>query len=134
MEKTPAALPTINVRLLDVQHGDLIENLRRLEAMMDSGSGRKEVPKILRNLAHLANFHFPTEEQLMLVYEYPMRALHAQEHQSALRQLRKLNQQYRQGDVTIALQLLESMKAWILNHVETWDMRLGEYLNSKGVF
>jgi len=124
---------SINVLILDDQHQVLFENIRRLKEVMKAGVGAAELPQLLRNLARLANYHFPTEERLMESYGYPLRDMHALEHRTAFKHLRHMNRLIRAGDNSVAVQAMDLLNYWLEHHVGHWDARLGEYLNAHGV-
>ncbi|HUI57892.1 MAG TPA: hemerythrin family protein [Bryobacteraceae bacterium] len=129
-EKSPYS---INVLILDNQHQVLFETMRRLKEVMKLGEGARELPKLLRELARLVSYHFPTEERLMESYGYPLRDMHALEHQTGCKHLRKMNRLIRIGDNSVAVQAMDLLNYWLEHHVGHWDARLGEYLNAHGV-
>jgi hemerythrin-like metal-binding protein len=79
-----------NVLILDEQHQVFFDILKSLKELMLSGQGMVGVPALLCNLAGYARFHFPTEENLMERYKYPLRDSHGVEHRLFIKHLRKL--------------------------------------------
>ena len=124
-------LPLTNILVVDDQHASFFDSIRRLENALALGEGSPMVPLLLDDLSRLANVHFGTEERLMGSFAYPLRDMHARRHQVLREKLKGLRQI--QHAPAIALHLLQEMHDWQEEHVGDWDVRMGTYLNSRGV-
>jgi len=125
--------PANPISVLDDQHQVLLDNLRLLKTSMTGGRGSVAAPAILAELRRFAAYHFPTEERLMESYQYPLRDTHAIEHRKGGQHLDRLEKMVREGDNTLAVQLLEGIERWLHEHILHWDRQLSEYLYGKGV-
>lgn len=121
----------MNVLVIDDQHEVFFDCLRRLQEAMATGRGASAVPSLLSELQEFVEMHFGAEERLMQSYKYPLRDMHAVEHQKARLRLKELAEQnYETADaVNIHLEL----QHWLETHIRNWDANLGAYLNTKGV-
>lgn len=123
----------MNVKVIDDQHEILTGAIQRLQNAMAAGKGAAEVPQILEDLGNYTRFHFPTEERLMQTYGYPLRDAHSIEHRKFLARLCEVERIVAEGECTAASDLLNRLCEWLEDHTAGWDVRLGEFLNARGV-
>ena len=133
MEPTRPAPPSVNVHVIDEQHAALIAKIDRLVQALAAGETMENVPQIVRDIADYASCHCPAEERLMASCKYPLRDLHAMEHQKFFRRLREIERTLQEGHSTAAIQTLGRLRGWLEHHIVDWDARLGDFLNSCGV-
>ncbi len=120
----------MNVLVIDDQHEVFFDCLRRLQEAMTAGRGASMVPSLLSELTEFVEMHFASEERLMQSYEYPLRDMHALEHQKARCRLKELAEQNYE---TAAVSIHDELHDWQEAHIRNWDANLGAYLNAKGV-
>jgi hemerythrin-like metal-binding protein len=125
--------PGIGILVVDDQHRALLEMIRRLEQAMAEGQGGEAIPGLLRDLNQYAGFHFGTEERLMQSFGYPLADTHAIQHGLMVAALRQAELGFVRGDSRAPLQFLDLMTDWLDNHIATWDVPLGSFLNDRGV-
>jgi hemerythrin len=130
---TCSAPPSINVRVIDDQHAALIESIERLEQALATENSADALPQIIRDVRQYAASHCPTEERLMESYGYPLRDMHAMEHQKFFIRLDEMERTLAEGHPAAAVQILSRLRAWLESHHTRWDVKLGEFLNSRGV-
>jgi len=130
---THPSLTSINVQAIDKQHAVLIESIERLEQALAAGQGAAALPQIIREVTDYAEYHCPTEERLMALYGYPLRDLHALEHQKFFLRLREIERMIVEGHSSAAVQTLSRLRGWHERHIVDWDAKLGDFLNSCGV-
>lgn len=129
MTVTARLLPLTNILVVDDQHAFFFDYIRRLESAMSVGEGSPMVPLLLDDLSQFANVHFGAEGRLMSSFEYPLRDMHARQHQVLREKLKGLR--LIQHVPAIAMHLLQELHDWQEEHVENWDVRMGTYLNSR---
>ncbi len=100
---------------------------------MAAGEPTAELSQIVRLIADYAERHGPTEERLMALHDYPLRELHALEHEKFAVRIRAIEQMVSEGHVTAAIEMLRRLRAWLESHVVEWDAKLGDFLNSRGM-
>jgi len=127
------SLPSVHVHVLDNQHEVLFESIERLEKAMADGQSTAELPQIINALYTYASQHGPTEERLMTAYAYPWRDVHTIEHQKFFTRLREVERMVGEGHSTAAIQTLSRLRGWLEKHIEEWDTKLGDFLNSRGI-
>ena len=130
---TRSAPPSINVRVIDEQHAILIEKIERLEQAMAVGDDAAALSPLIRDLDDYMRYHVPVEERIMVSCAYPLRDMHALEHEKGLRRLLEVERMVTERHPAAAVEMLHRLRAWLDSHILEWDARLGKFLNSRGV-
>jgi hemerythrin-like metal-binding protein len=133
ISSTRSAPPSINVRVIDDQHAVLIEKIERLEQAMAVGDDAAALSQLIRDLDDYARYHLPMEERIMKSCAYPLRDMHALEHEKCLRRLLEVERMVTEGHPAAAVEMLSRLRAWLDSHLLEWDAKLGKFLNSRGV-
>jgi hemerythrin-like metal-binding protein len=120
-----------NVLVIDDQHEQFFDCIRRLEGAMAAGNGAALVSPLLLELRQYMEMHFKTEERLMKSFDYPLRDMHAIEHRRVRHRLEDLAKH--QGDRGDAVRMLDALHHWLETHIAAWDAKLGVHLNERGV-
>lgn len=113
---------------IDAQHQKLIALLNKLHDQMIAGGAKDVVGRVLDDVVEYTNFHFVTEERLMAEAGYPMQAAHKMEHAKLLQQALELQQRYKAGKVTIAIDVLHFLRDWLNQHILASDKALATHL------
>jgi hemerythrin-like metal-binding protein len=74
--------------------------------------------------------HFETEERYMIHYHYPERDAHIKEHSQLVNDAKKFREQLCNAGDTLNLQ---SIRDWLLNHIQNSDKPLADFLLRHGV-
>jgi hemerythrin len=79
--------------------------------------------------------HFVTEEGLMPREEFPphLAEVHLAEHRVLADGVRRHVIEYRTGELTSTVPLLELLHVWLITHVHDCDRLLVEHIRSRGV-
>ena len=93
----------------------------------------KAVSATLDRLLHYTDFHFKTEERMMVEHGYPMSSAHTAEHYVLIERSKLLQHRLQGGDQQVAVDTLDFLKRWLVNHIQKVDRDLAEYLMSRGV-
>jgi hemerythrin len=123
--------PAINP-VIDDQHAVLIAHIDRLEQALTAGQDAAILTPIVREVAEQARYHCPVEERLMESHRYPLRDLHAMEHQKFFERLGEIDRTIAEGHTTAAAQTLNRLRGWLDRHMVEWDAKLADFLNSRG--
>jgi len=121
------------IRVIDLQHEELIGMLNELDAAYSEGCERLVLESVLQRLGTYAEFHFGTEESLMATL--PRSELHTGEH---LRQHRGFTEQLsrmravsnQDTPQTMGI-LIDFLNQWLYEHILKSDRNLGALLNQK---
>lgn len=123
----------VGVREIDSQHRTLLGIYNDLSEALDVSSGVSEaVASALDRLLHYTDFHFKTEERLMVEHGYPMSSAHTAEHYVLIERSKLLKHRMQSGDTEIAMETLDFLKRWLVNHIQKVDRDLATYLLSRG--
>jgi|SRR6185369_9910030 len=119
---------------IDNQHKELF---RRFDSLMDACNqrkGKEELCKVLFFLGDYVRTHFAMEEELQLKSSYPQYPAHKEQHEGFIKDLEKLDQQFKTEGATLSLviQTNQSMVNWLINHINVKDKDLAAYLRVNG--
>lgn len=126
-----------NIKAFDDDHHKLITLLNSLYAdVYECQNISQKQPLIEKALAELIDYscyHFETEEEMMLKYEYPDYITHKEEHTQFKLQITQWMEQSKDGSLIWTFPLLNFIKDWISSHVLNTDKQYGPYLNERNV-
>ncbi|MCK9200181.1 MAG: bacteriohemerythrin [Gallionella sp.] len=120
----------VGVTEIDEQHRELVRLVNRLNGAIKNREGDDVLHKLFEDLLSFTAFHFATEHRLMEQYGYGEIARHDAEHIQLVNEAEHLKTGLSQGRELLALQ---SIKDWLLNHIQYADKPLGKFLVGKGV-
>ena len=124
----------INVEEIDTQHKELLELVNKLHASVEACIDKNELKEMLIDLAEFTRMHFSTEEKYMKKYDYPGLKKHHKEHKILLKHMGDLIKMVSSGKYPTFYSDYDVSTDWALIHIADSDMKLGEFLNSKGIF
>jgi diguanylate cyclase (GGDEF)-like protein/PAS domain S-box-containing protein/hemerythrin-like metal-binding protein len=110
---------------IDEQHRNLIHLGNKLHQSIRGGTPNEEVTQRLAELIEYVKLHFLTESRLMERYRYPGRKSHDRAHARLLVDASHFETLLNRGG---DLFVLRSIKDWLVNHIQTQDKALGEFL------
>ncbi len=110
---------------IDDQHRQLVHQVNEINQAIINKAPAVETESLLKALLAFTAFHFDTENRLMVRYEYPGLAAHAQDHQTLLEDAALLAEEFSKGNELLVLQ---TIKDWLLGHIEGADKPLGAFL------
>lgn len=100
---------------------------------MRQGKGRDVMGRILAALIQYTQYHFGTEERLMLLKAYPDQRDHVEEHRKLTKTVVDFKTRFDQGSVALTVKVMTFLEEWLINHIQKSDKRLGAHLNTSGV-
>lgn len=115
----------VGVPVIDAQHQKIAEMLNQLNVALIKLTPHDTVLKQFDEIIAYVAFHFQTEERLMEQYHYPEASDHHDEHQQLSNEVTYLKVRFSQDGELLVLQWL---KDWFTEHIETADKRLGVFL------
>lgn len=123
----------VDIREIDDQHKKLIELVGSLEAAMRTGTGRRELDRILQELVSYTASHFAVEERLMTAHGYPEYEEHKAKHEKMTAKVLDLQRQYRAQKVGITIEVMNFLENWLDKHILGTDKKYAPYLKERGV-
>ena len=131
MELTPDLLTSIP--FIDMQHKDLINRINAVVALGALSVSKEETEKTLEFLRMYIDKHFNDEEIIQRQFGYPKYEWHRGQHQYYISECMKLNAEYKKNGPSAQFTLIlnKSIIDWIIKHIKTADVELGQYVNSQ---
>lgn len=124
---------SVGVRILDQQHGVLMDTLNQLSVGIASGAPANEVQELIERLVEYTRRHFQSEQALMEQYAYPGRMAHEAEHQKLLAQIVDAARAMQLGEPVHLRTMTGFIRQWFSTHMDGIDHELGDWLNQQGV-
>ncbi len=115
------------VKIIDDQHRQIVQMVNDLNRSLEEGRNDAELKNLFAALLAFTATHFATEEALMARYGYPQVDEHKKQHVSLVHELQVIAAEFNQG---AELRLLQSIKDWLLGHIQHADKPLGAYLTA----
>jgi len=125
---------SINVAEVDAQHKKLLEYVSELHAAVEARIDKEDLRQMLEDLVDFTRFHFSTEERLMNEHGLEHVEMHHNEHEMLLKHMEDLVEGVSNGIYPSFYSDYDISNDWFLSHILKFDKKLGEYLNSKGVY
>jgi hemerythrin len=119
----------IGVPEVDHQHEELVGLVENLNKAINAGESSDALHKLFDELVLYTETHFATEERLMQIAGYPNFHAHKFAHAGLLSEVKHYGARLDRGGGMVALQ---SIKDWLVDHIETADKAMGAYLNRPG--
>ncbi len=120
----------VGVAEIDHQHRQLVRMANRLNDAIRAGEDAGHVAHLFEELVRYAGFHFASEERYMARHDYPAREEHELRHAYLLQEIAHVRERMQPGSELTALQ---TIKDWLLDHIDNADKDLGLFLSGRGV-
>ncbi len=120
----------VGVQEIDDQHRQLVQMVNGINKSIVKKIEASQIESAFQELLDYTRLHFATEQRLMLKHGYTDSTTHQHEHQLLLHKLGDLATQTDQGN---DLLILQTIKDWLMIHIEHADKPLGAFLVAQGV-
>lgn len=125
---------SVGVVEFDEQHKRWIGLLEKLHEAMRVGKGRSVVGEVLAAVTEYTETHFTAEEGALERAGYPGLKAHRDLHSGFVRRIGEFNRALESGQaLAVTMEAMNSMRAWLVEHIQREDGTYGEFLNAKGV-
>jgi hemerythrin len=112
---------------------ELLAFADELHRAMVAGKAFNIIADFLDRLALTLDDQLATEEQVMIVSDYPELGAHSRSHEAARAALKELIRAFRAGSLPIAYDTMHFMRNWVRTHVPVEDSRFADFLlNRRG--
>jgi hemerythrin len=119
---------TCGIDFLDAQHMELLSLADELHRAMVAGKASNIIADFLERLTCSLDDQLATEEQVMIVSDYPELDAHSQNHEIARAQLKALMRAFEAGSLPIAYDTMNFVRSWVRTHVPADDRRFADFL------
>lgn len=123
----------LGIQSVDNQHQRWIELINDLHDAMQQGKGGEAVNRTLVSILDYTHVHFRHEECLLLQHSYPGYTQHKQLHDGFINKINDLQNRLQKGDILLSMELMKSLRDWLINHIQSVDRQYAPFLKQKGV-
>ncbi len=124
---------SVHVEEIDAQHKSLVGMVNRLYDAMTANHSKQALTEIVNDMREYSEVHFATEEQYMDRCNYPDRDAHKSEHRDFIAKAAEVERDYRQGKISLSMDVLNFLSNWLVTHINDTDKKLGEFLSTQGL-
>jgi len=118
---------SVGVEEIDAQHRDFFKLINRLYLAQETRYPEPFTLRLSQELLKYAAYHFFSEENLMLLIQYPDLVLQQQEHQKLLDTLQLRVNDLEKGRSDLVA-LCDFVGVWLKSHTLNLDIKIGEYI------
>jgi hemerythrin len=124
---------SVGVVAIDDEHKTLVALVNELFDAIQAGTADDELAHVLDELVAYTASHFRHEEELFERMAYPGGAEHKREHDDLTRQVLEIQAKVKAGvRGTLSLEVMNFLKNWLLNHMQSSDRRYASHLRAAG--
>ncbi len=123
---------SVGVQAMDQQHQRWFGILNNLHEAMQQGKGKEVLHKILAEMTDYTRTHFQREEELLKSAGYPQLAEHLGKHKAFTGKIAEMETKANKGDTVLTFDLMDSLKAWLEDHILKEDAKYGIFLAGAG--
>lgn len=117
----------IGVEEIDAQHKSIVDKINELELALGDRMACANLDELLQFLRDYTNQHFRAEEALMDRIGYPGLAEQREHHDAFSDNVIFFEIDQKLQDPTVCRNILDFLKNWLVTHITSLDMRIGEH-------
>lgn len=119
---------SVKIKEIDEQHQRWISIINELHDCLMDGRGLTDIArKSLKAMEDYGLFHFDFEEKYMEKIGYPELEQHKREHAVFLRQIQKVIQQEKNGELLLNTTVMKMLMNWLTDHIVACDKKYSKY-------
>ncbi|MBI4828771.1 MAG: hemerythrin family protein, partial [Nitrospinae bacterium] len=122
---------SVGVVEFDNQHKRLFDIVNELHAAVKADHGFEALQKILDELVDYTVTHFKAEEAKMAAAGYSGLSAHRGEHEKLISDASGLIKQFKEGHISVGVDLLNFLVGWLQNHIMQTDMRYSGFFKER---
>ena len=112
---------------IDLEHKVFFSLVQSAESAVATSENREKIRRILTELVKYAEFHFISEENLMIDISYPDFESHHEHHNQLMKQLNHYIVKFEVGEDNIQ-ELIDFLYDWFVKHTTHEDLMLSRYI------
>jgi hemerythrin len=124
---------SVHVQQFDAQHQKLFAIINELADAMRVGKGDDVIRDVVGQLAVYTRTHFLQEEVAMRQTGYPGLAAHQEQHTKLMAEVERYKSDLLEGRKPNIIAVLNFLRQWLVNHIQTTDKKYSDHLNQHGV-
>jgi len=125
-----ANVPKVAFDEMNAVHAEEVEQLNRIEALLDADAPMEELAGALEALFEHTCAHFANEERLMREIGFPAYDMHKSEHDRVLNafQLMMMDWRTRKDNATVKDYICSETPQWLQQHIATMDTVTAQFI------
>ena len=124
---------SVGVSIIDEEHKKLFDIINKVIVAKQHNDNQNELLEILNEMVEFANTHFKTEETYMIKFKYPEYQYHKEEHLDFSIKTLAYESRVVSGDHHVAIEILEYLKSWLVEHIQRSDKKYTDCFNKNGL-
>ncbi len=112
---------------IDAEHRIFLELIVDFHDAANQGASKDKMIRIFKEISKYAEFHFVSEENLMIDYDYPELTQHAQMHHRLLAEVDDKFHGFNLGQISSA-EVFQFLFEWFAFHTSSEDKKLVGYI------
>ncbi len=112
---------------IDMEHHVFFDLIQAMERAGEQGASRDKIRRIFAEVTKYAEFHFLSEENIMIDVAYPDLAAHHEHHDQLMRQLNHFMVRFEAGEKDIQ-EVVNFLYEWFSHHTVNEDRQLSLYI------
>ncbi len=123
----------IGIKEIDNQHKVLVDLINELYSNYGKKSSKQSTSKVLDKLVDYTVFHFGNEEKYFTQFGYQDTENHVSQHKMFVEKIMKVVAEFKRGDASISLDLVDFLKDWLINHILKTDKKYVAFFIENGI-
>ncbi len=115
---------------IDHEHQVFLDLIKNASLAEYESAPRERILRLLMEVRKYAEFHFYSEENIMIDHRYPELDRHRGEHEVLLAKLDESIQDYREGTISLG-KLVEFLFQWFALHTAGSDKQLTAFIGKR---
>lgn len=115
---------------IDLEHKTFFSLINKANDYVKENRGEDDLLRIFDEILKYADFHFTSEENVMLECDYPYRQEHHEEHRRLMITLRQDITSFEGGNKP-AQDIVRFLYHWLLDHTITEDLKISATVKQK---
>ncbi len=117
---------------IDFEHKTFFSLINKANDFVKEGRESEEIRRVFDELLKYADFHFTSEENVMVECDYPYLEEHRGEHRRLMIKLREDITSF-EGEAMEASKIVHFLFEWLLNHTITEDLNISAAVKQKNL-
>ena len=123
---------SMGIKVIDDQHKELLNIVNDIfsHATGNEWEEHEYFKTVIKQAVDYINFHFSTEEKIMVATKYPGYDEHKKKHHEFIITVVKTAKDYQTGKRLTLTNLGYFLKDWVLSHIAVMDRKYNEYFRN----
>ncbi|MBN2652374.1 MAG: hemerythrin family protein, partial [Spirochaetales bacterium] len=123
----------IGIEAVDRQHKRLLTQINEFVHFLNSNKGYEQMLPTIKFFVEYTQYHFETEEEIMIQIDYPEFGEHQHEHNLAKKKIREILLKIKHEEHFSPIELYYFLANWITEHIEKVDRKIKIFIDENGI-